>query len=62
MTYTYARRVANCAKIDTRENLDECIAKAKAESNKSAAGEMFYAWNRVLHALWDVQKRLDVVK
>ena len=53
-----APRVAEFEKLATIDNLDACIARAHAESNKAGSGECFYAWNRVLHALWDVRMRL----
>lgn len=56
MKADFPKRVAKAAGTPTSVNLDECIVRAKAESNKAGSGERFYAWNRVLHALWDVGK------
>ena len=48
-------RVAEAQARPTQDNLDECLARAEAESNKAGSGEMYYAWNHALHVLMGVR-------
>lgn len=56
MRSTFAKRVLELEALDTETNFDECLARAHAESNKARGAPGFYAWNRVIQALWDVRK------
>lgn len=55
----YARAIANCEHFDSRTNLEECVKRAHAESNKHSKGPRFFAWNRVLRELWAIRDSMD---
>jgi hypothetical protein len=45
----------------TLEEVDEMVKLAKGESDRYGHGhKLFYAWNRVLHALWNVRDLMPV--
>ncbi len=60
MPSEFANLCKGMARRPTIVNIEQALAMAHAESSKagssSSPSEKWYAWNRVIHALWDVQR------